>query len=178
MNLLRPALSLSATILAAITLTSCDKPADPAPAPASATAAATPEWPRDQVDFIALSADLKSAQTAAGSDAERDDLRKAAPATFCTKFNTIQGYDGWIGTVNDIRTSTVNQSIDFEVDIGGNIKLEEVLQATDTQYPAVAALHVGDKVRLSGTFVHTPSGSECVYYLGPFTVENSSVAKL
>lgn len=171
------------TILPALTafliLTACDRAPEPAPAsaPVSANteAAAKPEWPQAQIDFLALSADVKSAQSAASSDAERDKLREEAPATFCAGFEKITGFKGWIGTVDDIRTSTVNKSIDFEVDIGGNIKLDEILQTTDTLYPTVAALHVGDTVRISGAFVHSKTGAECIYYMGPFSTQMTQI---
>jgi len=162
-----------------LALTACDR--EPAPIPADAhtrasAEAAAPEWPQSQIDFIAIPADLKAAQAAASDDADRKRLRDEAPKTFCAKFDAMPGFSGWIGTIEDIRTSSVNKSIDFEVDVGGNISLEEVLQPADSLYATVAGLHVGDKVRLSGSFVHSASGSECVYYMGPFAVELTAVA--
>ena len=174
-----PTLSILAALLV---LTACDKAPEPAPASApvsaSADAGVKPEWPQAQIDFLALSADVKSAQSNASSDAERDKLREEAPATFCAGFEKVAGFKDWIGTVDDIRTSTVNKSIDFEVDIGGNIKLEEILQTGDALYPTVAALHVGDTVRISGVFVHSKTGAECIYYMGPFGAQMTQIAKI
>ncbi len=161
---------LPVTAIACCLLAGCGKaPGPPAPA-APVQASVRADLPADEAAFVALVHGLKSAQADAKSAAGRDTLRAAAPGAFCDRFRGLTGFAGWSGTIDDVRTSEVNRSIDFTVDLGHNVRLEQVFQTADVLYPAVVPLRVGQTVTFSGAFLHRSDGADCLYYLGPFAV--------
>ena len=134
-------------IAACLLLAACDKPAAPtpqlAPEPAPASAAAPVETlaaPTEQTALVAVIA-----------------------SDNCTKFSQVAAFDGWVVTIDDFETSTVNGSIDITFGAGQHVSLEQVVQSNDPLYATVAALRQGSTVRISGHFSH--GNGECNYRL-------------
>ena len=134
--------------------------------PASAPVASAPgqALPADQSNLLRLIAAV---------DANSQDA--AAFNRFCDTFEKTPDFDGWTGTVADIQTSTVNGAIDITFRLGKHLKIEPVVQKSDSVYPAVEALALGDAVTLSGRFSHNKGSSECTYYLGSFAASLTQV---
>ena len=94
---------------------------------------------------------------------EQQALVPVLAADDCAKFQQSQTFDNWLVTVDDVETSTVNQSIDITFGAGQHIGLEQVIQTTNPLYPAVANLRQGGTARISGRFTH--GNGECSYRL-------------
>lgn len=103
---------------------------------------APPKMPQAQADFLSLAG-------SPNSDA------------FCATFAKTPGFDDWSARVTGNDISTVNGSVDVSFFIGGQVKLEEVVQKTDPMYATLSALRLNDEVRISGTFAH--GNGECSY---------------
>lgn len=129
---------------ACLVLTACNKPQPPAPAQPDEP---VPAMPRDNP----------------GSPAGQMQVVSVIAGDDCASFQQDQAFDNWVVTVDDVETSTVNQSIDVTFGAGHKVGLEQVVQTKDPLYHAVAALHVGDTVHVSGHFTH--GNSECSYKL-------------
>lgn len=132
--------TLSACLVVCALLAGCDKPAAPPKALAPAAPVAPAVAPADQTALVAVIA--------------ADD---------CNTFLKATDFKGWLVTVDDVETSTVNQSIDITFGAGQHIGLEEVVQTSSPLYAAVSSLHVGDTLFVSGQFTH--GNGECSYRL-------------
>ena len=132
--------------------------------PASAPVSSVAATPADQARILGLIAAV-----------EADSKDEATFNRFCEAFEKTPGFNGWKGTVADVRTSTVDGAIDITFAMGKHLRFEPVVRKSDAVYPAVAALTVGDSVTLSGTFSHNKGSSECTYYLGGFAVDLTKV---
>ncbi len=135
-------------IAAGLLLAACHKAPEPAPQPTVPVTQAAPNPPPDQLVLV---------KEMAGGDPK-----------FCVGFQQTQGFDNWIVTVDDVETSTVNQSIDITFAAGEHVGLEEVVQTTDPLYKAITGLHVGHTVRISGRFSH--GNGECSYRLDKVSI--------
>ncbi len=144
-------------LLAVMVLCSgCDKAPESAPAPVEAprkAAVAVSPRPAAQEAFIRGVALAESG----GADGQ----------AFCAEFQKTQGFENWIGTIADFRTSTVNGSIDITFDMGG-VRFEQVVQKSNPAYASVESLLVGARAELSGQFSH--GNSECGYSLRTISI--------
>ena len=138
--------------------------APPLPAPAATPSAPAAKLPSDQADLVALIGAVKA-----------DPKNENAYNRFCAAFENIKTFESWDVTVADSRVSTVNNSVDITFDIGGHVRLEQVVQTTDPVYAAIANLHGRNAVRISGSFPHRDGSSECGYYTGTFTIALTKV---
>ncbi len=91
----------------------------------------------------------------------------------CAKFQQAQAFANWRVTVDDVETSTVNQSIDITFGAGQHIGLEQVVETKNPAYPAIAALQQGNTITLSGRFTH--GNGECSYRLTTVGITVSKV---
>ena len=137
-----------------------ETPATPATAPASPTV----KLPSDQAKLVGLITAVKA-----------DPKDEGAYNAFCAIFENTKTFDNWDATVVDSRISTVNNSVDITFDVGGHVRLEQVVQTTDPVYAAISGLHGRNAVRISGSFPHRDGASECGYYTGTFTIALTKV---
>jgi hypothetical protein len=86
---------------------------------------------------------------------------------FCSDFQKMPGFENWIGTITDFRTSTINGAIDITFDMGG-VRFEQVVQKANPVYASVEPLLVGARVQMSGQFSH--GNGECGYSLRTISV--------
>jgi len=132
--------------------------------------------PPEQAAFVALPNDLRERADKAGG-AARKKLLSEAPDAFCAEFRKIRIFTDWHAEVKDVRTSTIDGTIDIEFDLGRSIAIEDVVQKTDPLYATVEQLQIGEAVTVSGTFTHLNHDAECGYYFGPFGVALSKVVQ-
>jgi len=169
---------LSIPVLLCLAVAACGPKSVPGgdTAPASAPAASAAAVPPEQSAFVALPNSLRERADKASGEG-RKKLLSEAPDVFCAEFRKLKAFTDWQAQVKDVRTSTIDGTIDIEFDIGRSIAIEDVVQKTDLLYGTVEQLAVGEQVTLSGTFTHLNHDAECGYYFGPFGVALSSVAK-
>ena len=142
----------------------CHKAPEAPTAQAPASASPAVKLSPDQAKFVGLITAVKA-----------DPKDEGAYNAFCAAFENTKTFENWDATVVDSRISTVNNSVDITFDIGGHVRLEQVVQTTDPVYAAIANLNGRTAVRISGSFPHRDGSSECGYYTGTFTIALTKV---
>ncbi|MGA9657633.1 MAG: hypothetical protein WBQ60_00830 [Asticcacaulis sp.] len=154
-------LMIHLALIGALCLTACGKPPEKQASPPTAARV----LPADQTSFIALPHDI------------RDKIKDpgAATDTFCAKFQDYHAFNGWKGTLKDLRISTLDGTADLEINLGRSIRIEAIIPKSDPLYPALSSLTYGSPMTVSGKFTHANNNADCTYYFGPFGVHLSAL---